>query len=102
MPKYAITIQAMIAKTYEVSATDKESAIDEASQRFNSEPDTITTYGDEVIDCRLIESEPETFVVSSVAELRDVLFDCRGKTLQTDICVKIDNTGKITIEPVKG
>ena len=47
-------------KTYDITATDKESAVDEASIRFNSEPDTITTYGDEVIDCRLIDPEPKT------------------------------------------
>lgn len=106
MPIYSITIQAMIAKTYEVDGVNLEHAKEQAHFLFNSEPETSGTYGDEIIDYRLIEPEPEpepeTFVVSSIAELRDVLFDCRGKTLKTEICVQIDNTGKITVEPVKG
>ena len=59
MPKYAITIQAMIAKTYEVDAIDTDFAFDLARERFNSEPDTSETYGKEIIDYRLIEPEPE-------------------------------------------
>lgn len=49
-----------------------------------------------------VEPVAETYVVSSVAELRDVLSDFRGNLLQTGLAVQVNKTGQITIEPVKG
>jgi hypothetical protein len=102
MQKYQVTIQAMIAQTYEVEGINAEDAKEQAFHLWNNEPNPYGTYGDEIIDCRLIEPEPETYIVSSIQELRDVLGDLRDKILQNDVRVHVDNTGKITIEPAKG
>lgn len=75
MLKYSVTIQAQIAKTYEVEAVNLEDAKEQAHYLFNSEPDTNETYGDEVIDYRLIEPEPVLTAASAYERLRAYIQD---------------------------
>jgi len=57
MPKYLVTIKAVIAKQYEVEAKDEFSAADEAHERFNPNRDgTPETYDQETYDVTLIKS----------------------------------------------
>ena len=57
MPKYLITIQAVITKTYEVEADDRDEAIIEANEKFSCEPDASETYEQETVDVELVEGE---------------------------------------------
>ena len=57
MPKYAVTIQAVVVKTYEVEAADQDEAEIEAQERFNVDPETGDSYEQETVDIRLIEPE---------------------------------------------
>lgn len=65
----------MIAKTYEVDAIDTDFAFDLARERFNSEPDSSETYGQEIIDYRLIEPEPVLTAASAYERLRAYIQD---------------------------
>lgn len=75
MLKYSVTIQAQIAKTYEVYGVNLEHAKEQAHYLFNSEPDTSGTYGNEVIDYRLIEPEPVLTAVGAYERLRAYIQD---------------------------
>ena len=53
MPKFSVTIQASILKTYDVEAENRDAAIDGAHQLFNSDPETINIDGPpETVDVR--------------------------------------------------
>jgi hypothetical protein len=49
MPRYSVTIEATIAKTYDVDADDEDAAMDEASELFNCDPDIRDTYEQRVV-----------------------------------------------------
>ena len=49
MPRYSVTIEAVIVKTYDVEADDADAAMDEASELFNCDPETGDTYEQRVV-----------------------------------------------------
>ena len=57
MPKYLVTIQAIITKTYEVEAADEDQAVIEAHEQFNCSPEAPETYAQETVHVELIEGE---------------------------------------------
>lgn len=58
MPKYSVTIQATIIKTYDIEAEDKETAITEAHEQFSCAPESRETYEQETVDVRETEPNP--------------------------------------------
>jgi hypothetical protein len=60
MPKYSVTIEAVIVKTYDVEADDKDAAMDEASERFNCDPETGDTYEQQIVQVKQHEEGERT------------------------------------------
>lgn len=59
MPTYSVTIQGIVSVTYDVEADDKETATEKANNLFNNDPDNFSVYGQETVDVRIVEPEPE-------------------------------------------
>jgi hypothetical protein len=57
MPKFSITVEARIAKTFEVEAVDKWEAMDQAHLQFNCDPETSESYAQEVVHIQLMKEE---------------------------------------------
>jgi microcystin degradation protein MlrC len=68
MPTYCVTVEGFIARSYDIVADDKETANEQARERFDSEPDAGLTYGADIIECRLIEADPEPMTKAETYE----------------------------------
>lgn len=52
MPNYRVTIEATVRKTYDIEATDRDAAMQQANEQFSvlNEPEVDEYYDQQVID----------------------------------------------------